>query len=84
MTKTIPQLILRYARQLLNKESDIDGEEQVQTSAEVCVKSVEAIEVQKRLDVWEAPEDILPCKNSHRTFCTIWVRTSARKNYSAW
>lgn len=52
----MPQLTLIYARQLLSDESDIEGDEQIYSSAKVCVKVAKALEVQRYLDMWEVPE----------------------------
>lgn len=49
--EAMPRLILLYNRKLLSKQSDIDGQEQIRSSAEVYVKTVQVIDVQKRLDV---------------------------------
>lgn len=51
LTEAILQLTLLYARQVLSKESEFDGEEQVRSSAEVRVKAVRTIDVQMRLDM---------------------------------
>lgn len=51
VTEAMPQVIFRYARNMLSKKSDIDGEEEVCRSAEIYIKTVEMIEVQKRLIV---------------------------------
>lgn len=47
VTEMMTQLILPNAQELLSKESHIDGEGKVCSPAEVYVKTVEAIEVQK-------------------------------------
>lgn len=52
MTEAIQQLILLYASQALRKELDLDGNGDVRSSGEEFVKALEAIEVQKHLDVW--------------------------------
>lgn len=46
MTEAMPQLTLLYGRQMLIKESDIDGEEVVRLSAESDVRTLEAAEIQ--------------------------------------
>lgn len=45
------QLTLLCARQVLSKESDIDEEEHIRSSAKLYIMAVEAIKVQKRLGV---------------------------------
>lgn len=59
MTKPILQLILLHARQMLSKNSDIDGKEGVPPSANVYVMVVEAIEMRIRLEEREVPEGLL-------------------------
>lgn len=54
------QLILLFGEILLSKELNIDGEEQVPSSAEMYMKAVESMEVRRRLRVWEVPEGIRP------------------------
>lgn len=44
---------------MLSKRSDIDGEEEVRSSAKVYVKAVNVIIVQKRLDLYQVPEELL-------------------------
>lgn len=45
IAEVIAQLILIFAPQVLNKETDIDGDEQLSTSAKTYVQEVKAIEV---------------------------------------
>lgn len=49
VNEAILLLILLYARQLLSKASESDGEENVHRSAEVNATLVESIELRKRL-----------------------------------
>lgn len=58
VTEAMCQLILLYARQLLSKDSDINGEEEGRRSAVVYVEVVESIEVWKYLDVWVVPKGL--------------------------
>lgn len=58
--EALPQLILLDARQVLSTQPDTDEEEQVCSSAEAYMKEVEAIEIQKRLNIWKVPEGLLP------------------------
>lgn len=60
MAVAMLHLILLYARQLLSRESDIEVEEEVGSSAEVQVKEMEANEMRKRLNVWEVLEVLPP------------------------
>lgn len=60
VTKALPPLILLYAWQVFNKQSGVDGGKQVINFAKVYRKAVQAIEVSKRLDVWEVPERLSP------------------------
>lgn len=51
VTGAIPQLIRCYALLLLCKTSDIDGEEDVRSCAEMYVEAVKVIDFRKRLDM---------------------------------
>lgn len=51
VTEAMRQLTLLYAQLELSKRSDIDGEEDVRSSAELYVRTVRAIEARKLLDV---------------------------------
>lgn len=62
-TKVMPQLTLLYAAQMLSKESDIDGEGHVCSSAEAYVKAAEAIEIQECLDRREVPKGHPPMQS---------------------
>lgn len=55
-------LILLYVEQVLSKESEIDGKENVCSSPEVYIKALERIEVHKRLEAWEVSEELPPLK----------------------
>lgn len=57
VSEAMPKLILLYALRVLSKKSDIDGEDKVCRSAEVCVKAVKSNEVRDRLDIWQVPEE---------------------------
>lgn len=56
VTRAILQCILIFASRLLSKWSYIDGAELVYTSANIQVKTEEAREVRKHLNVLEVPE----------------------------
>lgn len=71
VTEVMPQLILLYDRRLLSKKYDIDLEEEVRSSAEMHVKIVEAIELQKHLDVWEVSESLFTCRCSRHICNTM-------------
>lgn len=47
----MPQMTLVFARLVMSNESDIDSDEEVPTFAKMYVRSVEVIEVRKRLAV---------------------------------
>lgn len=56
VTAATSQLFLLPARVALRKESEIDGEEELRASTEWYIKTVEVIQVQKRMGVTMAPE----------------------------
>lgn len=56
VAEVMPQLILQYDILMLSKGADMDSDEQVLNTVEKYVKSVEVIEVRRRLDVWKVRE----------------------------
>lgn len=70
VAEAISQPILLHTRQVLTKEPDIDGKEDVRSSADVYTRVVETIEVRKRLDVSEVLEGLRIMKSSCQTLFT--------------
>lgn len=56
LTEAMSQLIVMLARQVLIIKKDVYCNEECYTSAGVYVKSIKAIEVQRKPDLWEAPD----------------------------
>lgn len=61
-TKMRRWLILPYARQVLSKESEVDGEEEARSSAEMYLKGVEEIEARHFLDSLKVAEGLSPMR----------------------
>lgn len=68
VAESMLQRILLYVRQILSKQSDIDGEEEFCRFSDVYVKEAEATELQKRLNVWGFQKTLFPCKHFRHTF----------------
>lgn len=64
VTEAMPQLMPVFDRQVMNKGLDLGVEEIVCHSAEVYVKTMEAIKVRKRLGKREVPERLPPMEKS--------------------
>lgn len=74
VNEAVLQLILLYARQMLRKESNIDGRKETYSSAELHVKTVETIKVLEHLEVLEVPEGFPPIQE-HSAYIPYYVNT---------
>lgn len=55
IASSLPQMALFCSRQLLNKESDITGDDNVQQAAFTFFNVMEELELKHCIDVWEMP-----------------------------
>lgn len=53
VASSTPQFAVKFARQVLNGESDITEDSDVQQTTSTFVETMEKLDVKRRIDVWE-------------------------------
>lgn len=84
MTEAMLRLIPTYAKIVLSKASDIDGDKQVCSSTKVHVKAVEAFDLHIRLDLKKVAEWCPPMQNFPPYLAYYVSEHSAIKSSSKW
>lgn len=71
---SLPQLALNSSRQVLNRELDITGDDNVQEAASTFVKAIKKLDLKRHIDAWKTPAGFPSMK------CFHWIKSPIHRH----